>query len=215
MSFFELKCEMFPRLDITGCNHILIFLCKLKSVVIIIYAHKLFIQKNSLHSDQNITSLVCVLYVSVLVSIGASLQTSLDESFQVLLDQSLVFSLVQMQLAFTRLARLLLGGSDSFSGRRKLFWGNDDHLKSRAALSFQLDLLVLQQYSCAIWTLRRNYRGISLDETLLESSRGESRMEAFEITQMLRTTLSLSSVEKDGHLRGPYPSISALIHPHP
>ena len=61
--------------------------------------------------------------------------------------------------------------SDSFSGRRKLFWGNDDHLKSRAALSFQLDLLVLQQqYSCAIWTLRRNYRGISLDETLLESS---------------------------------------------
>ena len=36
------------------------------------------------------------------------------------------------------------GGSDSFSGRRKLFWGNDDHLKSRAALSFQLDLLVLQ-----------------------------------------------------------------------
>ena len=29
------------------------------------------------------------------------------------------------------------GGSDSFSGRRKLFWGNDDHLKSRAALSFQ------------------------------------------------------------------------------
>ena len=63
------------------------------------------------------------------------------------------------------------GGSDSFSGRRKLFWGNDDHLKSRAALSFQLDLLVLQQYySCAIWTLRRNYRGISLDETLLESS---------------------------------------------
>ena len=40
-------------------------------------------------------------------------------------------------------------------------------------------------------------------------------MEAFEITQMLRTTLSLSSVEKDGHLRGPYPSISALIHPHP
>ena len=34
--------------------------------------------------------------------------------------------------------------SDSFSGRRKLFWGNDDHLKSRAALSFQLDLLVLQ-----------------------------------------------------------------------
>ena len=95
-------------------------------------------------------------------------QTSLDESFQVLLDcsLSLVFSLVQMQLAFAR----LLGGSDSFSGRRKLFWGNDDHLKSRAALSFQLDLLVLQQYSCAIWTLRRNYRGISLDETLLESS---------------------------------------------
>ena len=31
------------------------------------------------------------------------------------------------------------GGSDSFSGRRKLFWGNDDHLKSRAALSFQLE----------------------------------------------------------------------------
>ena len=44
------------------------------------------------------------------------------------------------------------GGSDSFSGRRKLFWGNDDHLKS-----FQL----VQSY---LWTLGRNYRGISLDE---------------------------------------------------
>ena len=42
--------------------------------------------------------------------------------------------------------------SDSFSGRRKLFWGNDDHLKS-----FQL----VQSY---LWTLGRNYRGISLDE---------------------------------------------------
>ena len=33
------------------------------------------------------------------------------------------------------LAKSEKGGSDSFSGRRKLFWGNDDHLKSRAALS--------------------------------------------------------------------------------
>ena len=38
------------------------------------------------------------------------------------------------------------GGSDSFSGRRKLFWGNDDHLKSRAALSFQLAMVQRQCY---------------------------------------------------------------------
>ena len=50
------------------------------------------------------------------------------------------------------------GGSDSFSGRRKLFWGNDDHLKS-----FQL----VQSY---LWTLGRNYRGISLDEKDLKYS---------------------------------------------
>ncbi len=60
------------------------------------------------------------------------------------------------------------GGSDSFSGRRKLFWGNDDHLKSRAsARTFFLFSVG------AIWTLRRNYRGISLDEThslLLQNS---------------------------------------------
>jgi hypothetical protein len=55
---------------------------------------------------------------------------------------------------------LVFRGSDSFSGRRKLFWGNDDHLKSRGGGG------ELLWCSAAIWTLRRNYRGISLDETL-------------------------------------------------
>ena len=46
------------------------------------------------------------------------------------------------------------GGSDSFSGRRKLFWGNDDHLKSRAALSFQLSFASFAELHCKLYFLK-------------------------------------------------------------
>lgn len=50
-------------------------------------------------------------------------------------------------------------GSDSFSGRRKLFWGNDDHLKSRAALSFQfyLDITSELQGHFPWWDFPESY----------------------------------------------------------
>ena len=87
----------------------------------------------------------------------ALLSGFIDFGFRKKKDVQLSFSSIYRPEIFKNLVAKLLGffergkekrdergGSDSFSGRRKLFWGNDDHLKSRAALSFQLDLLVLQ-----------------------------------------------------------------------
>ena len=94
-----------------------------------------------------------------------------------------------------------VGGSDSFSGRRKLFWGNDDHLKSRAALSFQLKLLLPFEA-----VLSGHYVGITGAFPLMRLS--SRRWGGFR--NHPNAQLSLSHQWKKTAIYGPYPSITRL-----
>ena len=100
------------------------------------------------------------------------------------------------------------GGSDSFSGRRKLFWGNDDHLKSRAALSFQLgESSAVEEL---LQLLSGHYVGITGAFPLMRLYSRRRLCRGWKLSKITPNAqlLSLSHQWKKTAIYGPYPSIT-------
>ena len=98
--------------------------------------------------------------------------------------------------------------SDSFSGRRKLFWGNDDHLKSRAALSFQLgESSAVEEL---LQLLSGHYVGITGAFPLMRLYSRRRLCRGWKLSKITPNAqlLSLSHQWKKTAIYGPYPSIT-------